>query len=1384
MAVCPNKADPIYQYMLKKGGKTLAMETFIQSLDRIPETIEEADVFLEQFQTQENQADALSQKDFYRDIVENLQEERIIKDPASRFYKNAKTGEIVSRRVTDLVSDFYRSIGVTFDTDLEDPLFYADKGTVIHEYLQFIMTSLSKKETPKFADSKNYVLELKKLSAFKNRDDSFFDINQTQFKVILEAGKDIISLIEETQKAIDPKGEHKIFTEIPIYDEEEDRAGTVDLLVVYSDGSASIFDYKTFSRKPGVGPSPTKIRSWDVQISAYKEILKKDYGVTMFRHARVIPFNVSFYGKSKATGEYENQVAEGFQRIAAYNKKNNLDYLKPITFGERTEDPGLNNMLDRIQNRLQVLDQAIATEQNNLKKRKLREERARLYGELKKLERDLDLNEFFNYVTEQSKFIKNALVASKRVKDPVSFTEDDVLNNLATMNLFEQMYTDLKSFVESKKDPNLLKKLRATNTIILDTIHTLESEIVDNVMMLDEDIRDPGEVESYFAQRFDGLSLKTMPVFRKVNEMYTFAKRRAYLETEKQIKELQKLDKDFRDWASANGINQSDKFNLLITEDKLLESQYTVEFYRKFKQIRDKAFKEGKVSIEDKKWIEDNYNFNEERFKKDYYDPMKESLEKDFTLGVIKKDVYDKRIKDLEEKNPLKNKAARFESKFMGFFEPKTDLKTNINPKWQYIQDNAPLKAYYDYLKSLNAEFTSVLGRSLIGDRFLPNVQQTLIEQLSRGGLKDIKTALKRNFGLREVDDISGRTRNGEAVKTVPIFFVDDITVELTDAQKKEVEEKVAQEYKKGTREYKDELAKAIRAKEYEVGRTTKSTDLTSSYTLFLQTYNNYIEFTTIEPMLMYIRHLMYSKTKEDSFFKEKLIDEKGIARFKPFSKTVETRGISEETKKVFDGFVDSLIYQRRFDKELFTLEVGKSQISGNKLLTGGMRLLSIKTMAFDLILSASQALQVFTNMGMIGKEGRYFDKKLVREAANDYAKHDERFKNLVEYLVPTTRDLQREKSELSRSNKLSKWLTTRTFFLTQIKPTEMVENLVAVSMAKQFVVDSDGRIKNPKSASERIINKNAPTVYDSIKVKKDGSYYIMGVGNEAEVNKFRNKIIQQNSIITGSLSPEQMGVANRSIWMTMFLQFRTWIFPLLQARFRTMKLDPVMEEIEVGRYNLLLSALHHGFSNTIKGLAKITFEAALLGLYTAKVDPKYYKKKFDIWLAQNPEYLKKYSKSTLEAMFESTVDAKVRGAVSELRTYFALFLLLSAAKALDWDDEEESNFFTWNTYRIASRGFLESSFWLQPRSVNEVIRSPLPLSTLLSDSSKISNAIARDIGYYIKGERDSNAKPSSYYIIKNIPVANQVADMFGYFEQYTPSKGAVSTIFDVLSED
>jgi len=141
--------------------------------------------------------------------------------------------------------------------------------------------------------------------------------NKSQFTTLNKGIKDLVNQAKATQRKINKengtKGKAVFRTEQLVVSPETGKNGTIDLLVLFSDNSAAVYDYKFVSPSVDGGyvkvvngehrivndPFTVKMDTYNIQIGAYKDTLLNKYGVTRVRHSRIVPIHVRFEYKKE-----------------------------------------------------------------------------------------------------------------------------------------------------------------------------------------------------------------------------------------------------------------------------------------------------------------------------------------------------------------------------------------------------------------------------------------------------------------------------------------------------------------------------------------------------------------------------------------------------------------------------------------------------------------------------------------------------------------------------------------------------------------------------------------------------------------------------------------------------------------------------------------------------------------------------------------------------------------------------------------------------------------------------------------------------------------------------------------------------------------------------
>ena len=193
-------------------------------------------------------------------------------------------------------------------------------------------------------------------------------MNNKLFKNFRAGITDVLDTIAQTQNKISTLGKAKILTEVRIYDPHHGgtqktigtgTAGTIDLLVIYSDGTIGIFDWKFmtpqwqytlgFDENKMLVDDPWTIKmdGWNMQIGLYKEMLKNVHGIenSQVRQSRIIPAHVEYKTKDPKNKDFtRTDDVNVFQMSSKQNQ-----FLEQIAVGkELSSFEGLNNLLTNL----------------------------------------------------------------------------------------------------------------------------------------------------------------------------------------------------------------------------------------------------------------------------------------------------------------------------------------------------------------------------------------------------------------------------------------------------------------------------------------------------------------------------------------------------------------------------------------------------------------------------------------------------------------------------------------------------------------------------------------------------------------------------------------------------------------------------------------------------------------------------------------------------------------------------------------------------------------------------------------------------------------------------------------------------------------------------
>lgn len=545
-------------------------------------------------------------------------------------------------------------------------------------------------------------------------------------------------------------------SETPVYNEKQDRAGTIDLIAIRPDGTVDLYDWKSTNLTGKSGIPFYKEENWNVQLTSYKNTLKS-YGVTKFGKIRVIPIATKFDSNMNlkklviGTKELEQVPITGL-------KGSDVEF---------TGDESIDKLIEVLVDRLTKVSE-IKVRYDDIKQRQLKIARIeKLKASIKELQLQKTYDAFLDEATFELNFLKNTGV-NKLSNDEI-IAARKVVNFYA--RLLEQGYVSKGALKNAFED---FSKIQASASFVLSQINSeIEKRAIKTANEVGiNDVLSPQEESTTLGRMFRSISQSEHPVIQSFYRLVSKQKDKLYTESKSLYNNISIAVQELQDWGKSQGLSGTDIFKPLL---KFTDGKWTGNLISKFKNEyyskRDAAIA-GKTK-EDLQWLKENTVFNDKRFNELKTENIK-------TWNTIFKDdknkevIIKKKISDFDNKfNPAVNIAAYGKQNFLVL--PKD---TWISNEFNTIQNTPALKKFYDLFTNTVKENSEYLDVKLLPS-FVPNIHNDFIDNIAQNGfftisgLKDsFEQAItaKSDIGYGVVDEATG-----EFKKSIPIYYTQAI---------------------------------------------------------------------------------------------------------------------------------------------------------------------------------------------------------------------------------------------------------------------------------------------------------------------------------------------------------------------------------------------------------------------------------------------------------------------------------------------------------------------------------------------------------------------------------------------------------------------------------
>ena len=1282
----------------------------------------------------------------------------------------------------------------------ESSVFARNQGTELHAVYQNLVENYSNSKTFKNVGLENIhnenVLSLDAIKSKVQFRENQGNIYKNSSWINMRAGvRDVIKGIDEKQKEINGEngtGKAKILTEVQIYDPKKDKAGTIDMVVVYSDGSVSIYDWKNFINpyrdyisKPGAKAqliksfTDSKIDGWNTQIGVYKNMLKEKLGIENFRELRIIPVHVQFEAPNWREGDYtpNNKIEAAYMgNKGEYGN----EFLRQISVAN--EITGYDGM-DKLIKKLSIRKNKIKESLRNRKGKKLDFAKTKvslkiIEDQIQKLIVDKDLLKVLNEAgNNAARVSKHAGILDPR--DPNYLTPAVLRNARNDADMFKVIVAESLDYVDnliksrelSGKEAIALKKSfsKASQDIENHGViikNALFNRAIDIGKKYDENLKVKPVKISATQSLFTQMSQINHPVFktayREIN--HSFNKTKAI--TDSIFKNIQELleGKDGEGGIKGWG-KKEDAYKMMIKDTikdgKITSRNLVGKYSKEFLDELDRRKESGKP--EDIKWIKDNFKIKQDTNESFLEDKKWYLNQQELNHGSYSttNDIGEERIEEKRERaidlamknwdesnNVWKHDSAWLNKATFRYLEPKNP-EAHYNDQYRTMlqPENAPVLAFYDYHIKLNEKFKKESGLD-INRNFIANRRDDVINTIINRGFNmgEFYESISSSFLTHSNEEIYYATdENGNRISKIPVLYLNPL------------------------KDKNDALDPSL-----------KSIDLGQSLYLLANSIYNHRHMSEIESNILTLGDYLEELGNTTTDGKGNIIYEGG--------EQVTTDRTEKKTTDLYERFLKYYVYGQKIQSE--DVQIGPLSLA--KSTQALMSVYSAKVLSFAIAPAIAARVVGGINMWIETIDGFNYTREQMRAAQKMLLTNSKAFNAFGNYFDPYQQGLTWKKANDLSMKAASRVLDLNQLYLPLRGADENMDAIVAVAMAMNHAVD-------PETGSlERLedLPKGTKSMWDSwTENLKDGSLVIEHLTQDA-YEDFRLRVKEVMGGIKGSMDEQNITAVDTYLIGKALMQFKSWMPKLVEERFMATKYNSTFKALEEGRYrgffkgsgytsrNMLKQEmafneiLVHNAKRGVDALLNLAMlkkwttnpaERARLiedGKWSDKQQAEYERRtkgldlEFAEWQKNLPDG--DSAKSVSRTEYLKMRQRSVRRTLAEIR---AILIMMGAAMAMGMgfgpDDDKwyRQYWATRKAHLIFSRSAQELGFLLNPQEFVSMLRGGLPLMGMFVDLMKIgTNGISEtgELLGIIQGSANDKT-PFLYHTVKFVPGFNQL---------------------------
>jgi hypothetical protein len=423
----------------------------------------------------------------------------------------------------------------------------------------------------------------------------------------------------------------------------------------------------------------------------------------------------------------------------------------------------------------------------------------------------------------------------------------------------------------------------------------------------------------------------------------------------------------------------------------------------------------------------------------------------------------------------------------------------------------------------------------------------------------------------------------------------------------------------------------------------------------------------------------------------------------------------NEATKKNYDSFVDSLIYNIR-DKS----DIDIAGMSGGKLINGALKYNSFLRIGFNVLSASANLIGGNANQVIEGFKGKFFTTKDLGTAKGLFWSRNSKAMALINYFDISNDSIVKKAREISESN-LDKIFNLDWIMKMQEVGEKEVQYTTLLAYLEGMTIKDNKLVKK---------GKDEKSLLDLVEIT-DGKVVIPEFSDQS-FNRVKLAVTEINTRLTGARTERNKMLYQNYGYLRLLTQFKTWVLPMGKERFGSLTYNSNLGMYEEGRFNSIFSTLinSHWKDSTaglLKSLVTFNIKAASIGAEAAL------RERYNVMITINPNFNPQINpENGIE--FEDYVKIYEENVKAMLGEALLLSTILLAGLKLVGDDDDKSGI----KVKLLERFHNELTYFYNVQSYLDLGGISVPLLTTVNDFRKLINIILEDSWKIASGESET----------------------------------------------